>query len=139
MEQPFNKLPSLEIDQYQTLLNAIHLINSTLDLDELLQIIVRELNRILAADRSTLFIVDETHREIWSKVLLGDEKLEIRLPFGKGLAGHVAQTGEVLNIPDAYQDPRFNPEVDRQSGYRTRSVLCAPVRKKDGKIIGVIQ
>ena len=139
MEQPFNKLPSLEIDQYQTLLNAIHLINSTLDLDELLQIIVRELNRILAADRSTLFIVDETHREIWSKVLLGDEKLEIRLPFGKGLAGHVAQTGEVLNIPDAYQDPRFNPDVDRQSGYRTRSVLCAPVRKKDGKIIGVIQ
>ncbi len=139
MNYPFKNLATLGIPQYQRLLKAIHLINSTLDLDELLQIIVQELNRTLEADRSTLFIVDDERKEIWSKVLLGDEKLEIRLPFGKGLAGYVAQSGEVLNIPDAYQDPRFNPEVDHQSGYHTRSVLCAPVCRKDGKIIGVIQ
>ncbi len=63
----------------------------------------------------------------------------IRLPIGKGLAGHVARTGEVVNITDAYSDPRFNPEIDRKSGYSTRTVLCMPMRNKNGEIIGVFQ
>jgi signal transduction histidine kinase len=77
--------------------------------------------------------------EIWSKALRGTEVVEIRLPIGKGLSGYVAKTGETINIPDAYNDPRFNPEVDKKSGYRTNNMLCMPMRNRDGKIIGVFQ
>jgi signal transduction histidine kinase len=91
------------------------------------------------ADRGTVYMVDAIKQELWSKVLQGDNMVEIRLPMGKGIAGYVAQTGEAINIPDAYSDPRFNPEVDKGSGYRTRNILCMPMRNKDGTIIGVFQ
>jgi signal transduction histidine kinase len=65
--------------------------------------------------------------------------IEIRLPLGKGLAGYVAKMGEIVNIPDAYNDPRFNPEVDKKTGYRTNNMLTMPMRNRDGKIIGVFQ
>lgn len=129
----------LTTGQLRALLSAIQLVNSTLHLDKLLNVIVQEVNRHLGADRSTLFLVNREKGEIWSKVLLGDASLEIRQPIGRGLAGFVAQTGKMVNIADAYQDPRFNPEVDRRSGYRTRSLLCVPVRDRDGHIIGVLQ
>jgi len=125
--------------QMQALLESTRLINSTLDLDELLQIIVEEINRNLTADRTTLYLVDKKKGEIWSKVLLGDESLFIRQAIGKGISGYVAKTGQIINIPDAYKDSRFNPEVDKKSGYKTRSILCAPVLDKNNKIIGVIQ
>jgi signal transduction histidine kinase len=64
---------------------------------------------------------------------------EIRLPIGKGLSGYVAETGETIIIPDTYADPRFNPETDKRTGYRTRNMLCMPMKNKDGKIIGVFQ
>lgn len=130
---------SLLPGQMEALLESTRLINSTLNLDELLKIIVEVINRNLNADRTTLFLVDKEKGEIWSKVLLGDESLFIRQAIGKGISGHVAKTGEIINIPDAYQDARFNPEVDKKSGYRTRSILCAPVLDKSGEIIGVIQ
>ena len=91
------------------------------------------------ADRGTLYLVDMDRHEIWSKVKQGDEQIEIRLPFGKGLAGYVAQTGEEILIDDAYADDRFNPDHDRESGYKTRSVLTTPMRNKQGRIIGVFQ
>ncbi len=65
--------------------------------------------------------------------------LGIRIPMNKGIAGEVATSGAVLNIPDAYQDPRFNPEVDKKSGFHTRNILCMPVRNNEGAIIGVTQ
>jgi serine phosphatase RsbU (regulator of sigma subunit) len=117
----------------------MRLINSTLDLDELLAIIMNEVTENLEADRSTLYLVDEKKNEIWSKIAQGDNKLIIRQAIGKGVSGYVAKTGEILNIEDAYQDPRFNPRVDKKSGYRTRSILCMPVRDKNGKIIAVLQ
>jgi signal transduction histidine kinase len=72
-------------------------------------------------------------------VLHGAEVVEIRLPVGKGLAGYVAKTGETINIPDAYNDARFNPEVDKRTGYHTHNMLCMPMRNRDGKLIGVFQ
>lgn len=134
-----NRNNRLTAGQLQAVLESTRLINSVLDIDQLLPIIVEEINRNLKADRSTLFLVDKQRREIWSKVLLGDASLSIRLPIGQGIAGHVARSGEIVNIPDAYQDKRFNPEVDRKSGYRTRTILCAPVRDKQGAIAGVVQ
>lgn len=125
--------------QLYSLLESMKLINSTLDLDKLLAIIMQEITINLDADRGTLYIVDETSREIWSKIAQGDKKLEIRQPIGKGISGHVAKTGETINIPDAYKDPRFNPAVDKKSGYQTKSILCIPVLDKTGKIIAVLQ
>ena len=81
-------------------------------------------------------------KELWTRVakgLDGLSRVTIRLPLGKGIAGYVAATGDTINIPDAYLDPRFNPDYDRQTGYRTGSILCLPITTKSGKIIGVFQ
>ena len=75
---------------------------------------------------------------MWSKVAQQSELTEIRIPLSDGLAGHVALTGEVLNIRHAYQDDRFLPLVDRQTGFKTETVLCAPIINRKGDIIGVV-
>ncbi len=83
--------------------------------------------------------MDEKTEEIWSLIAHGLEKQEIRMPLGRGIAGYVAKTGEIVNIPDAYTDPRFNPEVDQQTGFHTRNILCLPIRNKAGKIVAALQ
>jgi adenylate cyclase len=67
------------------------------------------------------------------------EKQEIRLPRGRGISGHVARTGEIVNIPDAYADNRFDPEIDKRTGFHTRNILTIPIRNKAGKIIATLQ
>jgi adenylate cyclase len=109
------------------------------NLDKLLQTITRGASSVLEADRSTLFIVDRLKRQIWSKVAQGAGITEIRIPLGAGIAGQVAVTGEIINIKDAYSDPRFNREVDKRTGYQTHSILCMPMKDPDGRIIGVFQ
>ncbi len=121
------------------LVEATKALNSTLDLSELLGRILDVAKNQVEAERGTLFLLDEKTNEIWSLIAHGLEKQEIRLPLGKGIAGHVAQTGEVVLIPDAYADSRFNPDVDKRTGYRTRSILCLPIRNKTGKIIATLQ
>jgi signal transduction histidine kinase len=112
---------------------------STLDLDELLQLIMRRVTEIMEADRSTLYLLDAARGELWSRVLQGGEVRSLRLRAGEGVAGWVARQGAPLNIADAYADARFNPEVDRASGYHTRSILCLPLRDSRGAVAGVIQ
>lgn len=121
------------------LMDASKSINSTLDLDKLLGLILDAAAQSIEADRGTLYLVDDIKKELWSKVLQGTNMVEIRLPIGKGLAGYVAETGETIIIPDTYADPRFNPDIDKRTGYRTRNMLCMPMKNKDGKIIGVFQ
>jgi K+-sensing histidine kinase KdpD len=121
------------------LMDASRIINSTLELDKLLGLILDAAAQSIDADRGTLYIVDDIKKELWSKVLQGTNMVEIRLPIGKGLAGYVAETGETIIIPDTYADPRFNPDIDKRTGYRTRNMLCMPMKNKDGKIIGVFQ
>ncbi len=111
---------------------------SETDPDALLTAIAETTTQMLDADRATIFLVDQDRGEIYSKVALGSG--EIRAPIGRGIAGTVAATGEVVNIADAYADARFNPEPDRSSGYRTRSLLTFPMRSRaDGRVIGVFQ
>ena len=114
-------------------------VGSTLDLDRLLELIVSKITELMEADRSTLYLTDETGTALWTKVLQADELREIRLDMGQGIAGWVAQTGKTVNIEDAYEDERFNPDVDLESGYRTRSMLCMPIRNYQGRISGVVQ
>jgi putative ABC transport system ATP-binding protein len=110
-------------------------------LEQVLEAFTLKIGQILNADRATLFLVDDTQGILWSKVaqVEGEKALDIRLPIGEGVAGHVARTGEVLNIPDAYQSPLFNREVDRRTGYRTRSILCAPVLDTAKRTFAVAQ
>jgi phosphoserine phosphatase RsbU/P len=127
------------LNKLSILVESSKAMSSTLDLSELLARILDVAKSQADAERGTLFLVDEKSSEIWSLIAHGLEKQEIRLPLGKGIAGHVAKTGDIVNIPDAYADPRFNPDVDKRTGYRTRNILCLPIRNKLGKIIASLQ
>lgn len=121
------------------LLEVTTAISTELQLEPLLFKIMQTTTEILDADRSTLFMHDHESGELWSLVAQGTGSAEIRIPSDKGIAGSVFTTGTSVNIPDAYQDSRFNPEVDRRTGYHTRSILCIPVVNKEGTRIGAIQ
>ncbi|MGM8216440.1 HD domain-containing phosphohydrolase [Bacillaceae bacterium W0354] len=92
---------------------------------------------LIVADRCTLWLLSDDKRTLWTKVAHGLSKVEV--PSDKGFVGHAVATGESLNIEDAYQDDRFNQEVDKQTGYRTKAVLVIPIRNQYGKIIGAYQ
>ena len=111
-----------------------------LGIEELIDRVVRTASKVMEADRASLFLVDPVTGELWSKVAEGTEGVrEIRVPPGTGIAGWVAQHGRFLNVPDAYEDERFNRDNDLKTGYRTRTILCGPVRNLQGMVVGVIQ
>jgi sigma-B regulation protein RsbU (phosphoserine phosphatase) len=118
------------------------LINSSLELDEVLNHIMTTSRQILSADACSLMLVDEQTQELVFEVAQGPvaDQLNrgLRLQKGQGIAGFVFETGEPLLIEDAYQDSRFHREFDLQTGYRTHSILCVPLKVKD-RIIGVSQ
>jgi signal transduction histidine kinase len=110
------------------------------DLERILDRIARAACEILQAERATIYVLDEERDEVWAKVATGSDVQEIRLPLdGRGLAVHVARTGETLSIADPYSDTRFNPDVDARSGYRTRNMLVLPIASRDGTRTGVLQ
>lgn len=121
------------------LIEASYALHQTLDLGDLLGVILDAARRGVDAERGTVFLVSDDGTELWSRVLQGDENLTIRLPLGKGIAGAVGETGEVVNIIDAHEDQRFDASWDKKTGFRTRQILCAPIRRRDGTIVGVFQ
>ncbi len=128
-----------QITQLSLLYEATRLLNSTLDLPELLELILRIARQEVHAERGSVFLVDAQERQLWSIVASGLEQEEIRVPFGKGIAGHVAETGEIVNVEDAYELEFFEKSFDQKFNYRTRSLLCMPIRHRAGRIVGVIQ
>lgn len=114
-------------------------LTETGDLDQLLSLIMAKVCELMEADRSTLYLLSEDGGHLWSKVSQGSQRVEIRLEVGEGIAGWVAQTREIVNIPDAYADQRFQPRVDVNSGYRTRSILTVPMLGALGGLVGVLQ
>lgn len=127
-------------DPLIALLKIARTISAEIDLQELLKTIAEQTKFALKADRCTVFLIDKEKKELWSKVALGiDSHKEIRFPMSKGLAGHVATTGETVNIKNAYGDERFNPEIDVQTGYKTSTILCMPIRNLKYEVIGVFQ
>lgn len=127
------------ISQLSLLFEATRLLNSTLDLSELLELILKIARTELKADRGSVFLLDKKSHELWSIVASGLDHEEIRVPVGKGIAGKVAETGEVINVADAYTLPYFDSSYDKKFGYTTRSLLSLPIRHHDGQIVGVIQ
>ena len=125
------------VEKLTSILEVAKAMTAQRDLDRLLAIILTEAAKVVDADRCSLFIVDRERSELWTKVAHGTK--EIRIPLGTGIAGHVAAAGETVNILDAYEDPRFNRSVDLATGYRTRNILCVPMRDAHGQVTGVIQ
>jgi adenylate cyclase len=121
------------------LLAITEAISTELQLDTLLDRIMRSATQLLDAERSTLFVYDAGKDELWSKVADGAGQGEIRIPASAGIAGAAFASAEVLNIPDAYADRRFNPEIDRASGFHTRNILCVPIVDRLGERQGVVQ
>ena len=114
-------------------------ITAQTDINVLLRVIAEETKVAMQADRCTVFLLDKKTNELWSKIALGLDSEEIRFPADKGLAGYVVRTGESINITDAYNDPRFNPDVDKATGYTTKTILCMPIKNNNQKIIGAFQ
>ena len=110
-------------------------------LDQALEAFAFKLSRILRCERASLFLIDADRGELWLKVAEeeGGKPVEVRMPMSAGIAGHVATTGEGVRVDDAYQHPNFNPEVDSQTGFRTRSILCLPLRSGEGSVFAVAQ
>ena len=114
-------------------------LSSEVDLDDLLIVITEKASSVVEADRTSIFIYDPLVDRLWSRVAQGLGTATIEMRAGSGVAGDVARSLQLTNIPDAYSDPRFNPESDRRTGYRTRSMLSAPILDAAGRLLGVIQ
>uniref|UniRef100_A0A8C5P3Y7 Phosphodiesterase n=1 Tax=Jaculus jaculus TaxID=51337 RepID=A0A8C5P3Y7_JACJA len=111
------------------------------DVSVLLQEIITEARNLSNAEICSVFLLDQN--ELVAKVFDGgvvdDESYEIRIPADQGIAGHVATTGQILNIPDAYAHPLFYRGVDDSTGFRTRNILCFPIKNENQEVIGVAE
>lgn len=126
------------VERMHLLLEATNRLMSTRDLDELLRLLSETTTRMANAERATIFLVDHERGELSSRTIIGEDQ-PISVPLGKGIAGAVAVTGEAINLPDPYSDSRFNPEIDRKTGYVTRNLLTVPMMGSHGRVIGVFQ
>ena len=120
-------------------LNLVSEMTAEINIQKLLNRAIQEANKMLDAERITLFLNDENTNELWSQVAQGMGSIQIRLPNTSGIAGAVFTSAQTINIKHAYADLRFNPSFDRSTGYFTRSILCVPIINKNGKVIGVTQ
>ena len=128
-----------QIQQMGLLLRVARDVAAQDTLDEMLRSIVEVSTQETGAESGTLFLNDESTGELYSRVAEGGTIREIRMMNTNGVAGHVFSAGTGAIVDDPYSDPRFNQDVDRQTGYRTNSLLCAPIRTAKGETIGVLQ
>ena len=149
ISQPVLTDPSLDlkacINKVERLSNCIeiaNLINSELSIGKLLSNVMTATQKTFLAESASLLLIDEKTGDLTFQIALGEVGDDIRelyrLKKGQGIAGLVAETGTPLNLKDAYDHPNFSPEADKKTHYRTRAMLCVPIKLR-GEIIGVIQ
>ena len=126
-------------EEESQLLEMTNALSYELNLGNLLLKIMHTTRGLLSAERCTLFMFDEKTDELWARATEGSDTKDLRFPSHLGIAGSVFTSGTTINIADAYQDDRFNPAVDKKTGFHTRSILCMPIKNKNGQIIGVTQ
>jgi len=145
MPESTPNLPEETSDNYVTkntaelVLRVSHDVAKADSLDEQLRIIMEAVTEATDSERGTLFLNDSATNELYSRIALGDVRREIRILNNSGIAGAVYTSGEGEIVDDAYADKRFNHSVDHATGYKTRNILCAPVRTVKGDILGVAQ
>nr|XP_040238527.2 dual 3',5'-cyclic-AMP and -GMP phosphodiesterase 11-like isoform X5 [Anopheles coluzzii] len=145
-----------QLDERELIFELVKDICNDLDVRSLCHKILQNVSILLNADRGSLFLVqgkstcggDNTKKCLVSKLFdvcsnstleEMEQQDEVKVAWGTGIAGHVAESGEPVNIPDAYQDERFNREIDVQTGYRTKALLCMPIKDASGDVVGVAQ
>ncbi len=127
-----------EVGNFADILAICQRINSERDLGALLDLIAREAIKLLDCDRASIFLLDRERNELWSKVALGSDEI-LRFDASQGIAGAAVTEGIIVNVLDAYRDPRFYTGIDSRTGYRTRTILAAPLRNQGGKIVGAFE
>ncbi len=128
-----------QIERLQRVLAVSRQMAATTDLDALLGMIVDAACQTLDCERATIFLHDPERRELYSRVAKGIDGQPLRFPADRGIAGAAAQSRGIVHVPDAYADPRFNQEIDRKTGFRTRNLLTFPLENIDGRLMGVLQ
>jgi diguanylate cyclase (GGDEF)-like protein len=139
--RPLPEDPACDTEKLRACVEIGKLLTSTLDLQEILEVILQKGNELIQARNWSLLLKDQTTGELTFDVVVGIEKESVRgvrMPPGVGIAGYVAQTGESLFIPDVQADPRFNKDIDLKTGFTTRSIICVPLNSH-GKTLGVIE
>lgn len=117
-------------------------ISSELHLDKLLDIIAQQITQMLDVGRCTIYLKDEEKNELWSKIAQGKglEHTEIRIPLNNnGFISLVARNGQTINLPNAYEDPRFSIDVDMVTAFRTHATIAVPLKNNSGEVLGVFQ
>ncbi len=117
------------------LIRGLQHLNVFLTADESIDYLVDVVCPLVDCDRASVFLLDEATGELWSKKAKGAAET-IRVPWNSGIVGAVVTSGKMVNIEDAYEDPRFNRSVDLKTNYRTKTILCVPLRDRKGKIVG---
>ena len=126
-----------KVEKRERLLKMASSISASLEEDELLARVVAQSRELVSAERASLFIMAENGKEVYTRV--AENAAEIRVPLGRGIVGFCAQSGQTLNIKDAYESDLFNPSFDKRTGFRTRAVLCMPVLTEDKECVAVLQ
>ena len=129
----------LKSEELQKIIKAAESVNSNIELEVVLDKIVSVATELTNSERGTLYLVDKDKHELWSMIATGTVPQEIRLKIGEGLAGHVAETGETINIKNVQKDKRFKSDVDKKSGFKTKNMICFPIKNSAQEIIGVLQ
>ena len=128
-----------QVERLRSTLEIASRLSITDDTAPLLELIAQEATRLLNCDRSSIFLWDRERNEVEARPALGVKGSSLRLPAGGGIVGETLRTGKAISVDDAYDDPRFNQEVDRKSGYRTRNLICVPLKDAKGAIIGAFE
>lgn len=127
------------INRLQTTLHIASSFSSARETQPLLELIAKEATRLLESERSSIFIWDREHKQVVACPALGVEGNTLRLPDDVGIVGDVIRSGKTICVKDAYNDERFDPSVDKSSGFRTHNLLCVPLRNNAGELIGAFE
>ena len=127
------------INRLQTTLHIASSFSSARETQPLLEMIAKEATRLLECERSSIFIWDREHKQVVACPALGVEGNTLRLPDNVGIVGDVIRTGETVRVNDAYNDERFDPSVDKSSGFKTHNLLCVPLKNNAGELIGAFE
>jgi phosphoserine phosphatase len=125
------------IADLQAVLTVSRDLAATTELTPLLQKVESAARQVLGCERATVFLYDRTAQQLFSRLATGVD--EIRFSVDRGIAGEVVRTGRVVRVEDVYRDPRFNPDIDRQTGFKTRNMIAFPLVGFDNTIVGALQ
>lgn len=127
------------VERLKSTLDIASQLSAADETESLLDKIALEATRLLDCDRSSIFLWDRDRNEVVARPALGVENRSLRLPAGEGIVGETLRTGRAIIVPDAYEDARFNQDVDRKHGYRTQNLICVPLRDADGAVVGAFE